>query len=73
MALGKRGYNRQRRIRAGKQSNPFLQGKLPSLSNLRGLNLIFFFFFRKMVIFFTILVLLVVQINYPFETLTRKR
>ena len=44
MALGKRGYNRQRRIRAGKQSNPFLQGKLPSLSNLRGLNLIFFFF-----------------------------
>ena len=61
----------QRRIRAGKQSNCFLQGKLPSLSNLRGLNLIFFL--RKMVIFFTILILLVVQINYPFEKLTRKR
>ena len=62
----------QRRIRAGKQSNHFLKGKLPSLYNLRRLNLIFFFL-RKMAIFFTILISLVVQINYPFEKLTRKR
>ena len=45
--LAREDKTEQRRIRAGKQSNHFLKGKLPSLTTLEDWTWFFFFFFKE--------------------------